>query len=213
MKEGKTYANIDVGFLTPIFIFKTVIIFTNWMFQGLLYSDKTEKIFKILSDFSIAAFLFAFITFSSNIYLNLLISLLASHTLFFIFNGQLFALSKNFDIVYNEPVRIINYANGLKKKASKEKSINCIVVYGSFVRGEINPTSELYIRIMKKSGILNGVRACIFGLKERSRALFSQFPLDMYVIDSPSHLLKMRKDENPKILYDPYHISDKRQDV
>lgn len=202
----KIYANINLGPLTPIFRFKIVIILTNWVFQGILYADKTEKSFKILLDVLLTTFLSFFMIPFSSAYVGLLISLIMSHTILFIFNGQLFALAKNFDIVYNEPQIIIDYANGLKKRAAKEKSINCLVVYGSLVRGEIKPTSDLDVRIIRKSGVLNGFRACIFGLKERSRALFYRFPLDMYVIDSPNHLLKMRQDESPKILYDPYHI-------
>lgn len=205
----KVYANINLGHLTPIFRFKVVIILTNWLFQGILYADKTEKIFKILLDLILAMALSFFLIPFSNAYLSLLISLIISHTILFIFNGQLFALAKNFDIVYNEPQRIIDYANGLKKRASKEKSINCLVVYGSLVRREIKPTSDLDVRVIRKSGVLNGFRACIFGLKERSRALYYRFPLDMYVIDGPRHLLKMRADEAPVILYDPINILSK----
>jgi predicted nucleotidyltransferase len=209
----KVYANINLGPLTPIFRFKVVIILTNWIFQGILYADKTEKMFKLLLDFTLTIILYFFLIQFSNAYLRLIFSLIMSHTLLFIFNGQLFALAKNFDIVYNEPQGIIDYANGIKKRASKEKSINCLVVYGSLVRGEIKPTSDLDIRVIRKSGVLNGFRACIFGLKERSRALFSQFPLDMYVIDNPNHLLKMRHDESPKILYDPNHILGQQKDA
>lgn len=208
----KIYANINLGPLTPIFRFKIVIIFTNWLFQGILYADKTEKIFKLLLDFTLTIILYFFLIQFSNAYLRLITSLIMSHTLLFIFNGQLFALAKNFNIVYNEPQRIIDYANGLKDRVSKEKSVNCLVVYGSLVRGEIKPTSDLDIRVIRKSGTLNGFRACIFGLKERSRALFYRFPLDMYVIDGPNHLLKMRQDEIPKILYDPHNILGLQKD-
>lgn len=211
MKEGKTYANIDIGFLTPIFRFKIVIIATNWIFQGLLYSDKTEKLFKILLDLVLTAILLFFISFSNKIYLNFLISFLISHTLFFVFNGQLFALAKNFDLISNEPQRIIDYADGLKKRASKEKSINCVVIYGSLVRKEVKSTSDLDLRIIRNKGLFNGLRACVFGFKERSRALFYRFPLDMYVVDSPKHLLKMRSDEKPLILYDQKNILDADQ--
>jgi len=205
----KIYANINLGSLTPIFRFKIVIILTNWLFQGILYADKTEKVFKILLDLILATILSFFIIPFSNIYLGLLISLIISHSILFMLNGQLFALAKNFDIVYNDPQRIIDYADGIKTRACKEKSINCVVVYGSLVRGEIKPTSDLDVRVIRKSGILNGFRACIFGLKERSKALSSRFPLDMYVIDSPKHLLKMRTDEIPVVLYDPNSILNK----
>jgi predicted nucleotidyltransferase len=208
MKKEKTYANINLGFATPIFKYKIIVIITNWLFQGLLYSDRTEKMFKILIDFTLTLILF-FIISHQNMLMGIFISFLISHTLNWIFNGQLFALAKNFDIVHTDPQKIIDYTNDITTRASKEKSINTVAVYGSLVREEIKTTSDLDIRIIRKSGFLNGINACIFGLKERIRALFQRFPLDIYVIDSPKHLLKMRTDEIPEILYDPNNILNK----
>lgn len=201
----KIYANINLGPLTPIFRFKIIVILTNWLFQGILYADKTEKIFKLCFDVVFALLLYE-LAFGSKNHINLLVAFLISHTLNWIFNGQLFALSKNFGIVHNDPKKIINYAYGIKDRASREKSINSVVLYGSLVREEIKSTSDLDLRIIRKNGLFNGLRACIFGFRERSRALFYRFPLDMYVIDNPKHLLKMRSDENPMILYDPNGI-------
>jgi hypothetical protein len=197
----KVYANINLGSFTPIFRFKIVVIFTNWLFQGILYADKTEKIFKLFFDWALTVIIYKLV-FGSHNHIHILIAFLISHTFSWIFNGQLFALAKNFGIVHNDPEEIINYAYGIKNRASREKSINIVVVYGSIVRKEIKDTSDLDLRIIRKKGLLNGFRACIFGFKERSRALFYRFPLDMYVVDSSKHLLKMRYDEKPLILYD-----------
>lgn len=201
----KIYANVNLGPITPIFQFKLIIIFTNWVFQGILYADKTEKIFKLSLDL-ILTFLLYKLAFGSNNCVNLLVAFLISHTFNWVFNGQLFALFKNFGIVNNDPEKIINYAYGVKDRASREKSINSVILYGSLVRKEIKSTSDLDLRIIRKNGLANGLRACIFGFKERCRALFYRFPLDMYVIDSPKHLSKMRSDENPMILYDPNNV-------
>lgn len=197
----KIYANVSLGPLTPIFRFKVVIILTNWLFQGILYADKTEKIFRACLDM-IFTFIIFKVTLGLGIHTNLLMAFLISHTFNWIFNGQLFALAKNFGIVHNDPEKIIDYAYGIKERASGEKSINSVIVYGSLVRSEIKSTSDLDLRIIRKKGLLNGLRASVFGFKERSRALFHQFPLDMYVVDSPKHLLKMRSDEEPLVLYD-----------
>lgn len=196
MKEGKTYANIDIGFLTPIFKFKIVVIFTNWIFQGLLYADRTERTFKIILDTALTITLFITIPIP-NVTIRILVAFLISHTLNWIFNGQLFALAKNFDVVHNDPQRIIDYANAITTRASRERSINCVAVYGSLSREEIKTTSDLDVRIIRKSGFINGLRACVFGLMERSRALYNRFPLDMFIVDGTDHLLKMRDDESP----------------
>ena len=204
MTQGKTYAHID-GPLTPLFRFKTVIILTNWLFQGLLYADKTERLFKMCLDLGVTAIIFMILP-NFNTIPRLLIAFFGSHTLNWIFNGQLFALAKNFGIVNNDPQKIIDYANGIKMRASREKSIDCVLLYGSLVRGEIKSTSDLDLRVIRKSGFINGIRACIFGLMERNRALFNKFPLDMYVIDSSRHLMKMRLDEAPITLYDQNNV-------
>ena len=200
MKEEKTYANVNIGCLTPIFRFKIVVILTNWVFQGLLYADRTEKAFKISLDLMLAALLFSAISYP--IIIRLLIAFLISHTFNWMFNGQLVALAKNFGIIHNEPQKFVDYANGIKMRASIERSVNCVAVYGSLSRKDIKSTSDLDIRIIRKSGVINGLRACMFGLKERSRALIELFPLDLYIVDSVEHFNKMRQDEKPIILLD-----------
>jgi hypothetical protein len=49
---------------------------------------------------------------------------------------------------------------------------------------------------------MNGIRAAWFLLKERTRALFSKFPLDMYVLDSERSLRdrRLKADEQPVLL-------------
>jgi predicted nucleotidyltransferase len=209
MKEGKTYANINIGFLTPIFNFKAVVILTNWVFQGLLYADRTERAFKIILDITLTVVLFFAIPLPNAI-IRLEIAFLISHTFYWIFNGQLFALAKNFGVVHNEPQRIIDYANEIKERATKEKSIACVAVYGSLSREEIKSTSDLDVRIIRKTGFINGFNACMFGFRERNMALFNKFPLDLFVVDSPKHLLNMRSDEIPQLLYDPNNILKKQ---
>lgn len=196
---GKVYANIDLGPLTTIFRFKLVIIATNWIFQGLLYADKTERIFKISLDLLVTIVLFLSLPHSPFI-MRLLTAFLISHSCNWIFNGQIFALLKNFNYVNNDPQRIIEYANGIKIRAFKESSIDYLAVYGSLSRSEIKPTSDLDLRIVRKNGVMNGLNACIFATKERSRAFFNRFPLDVYVVDGNYHLLKLRHDEKPIIL-------------
>jgi len=205
MTQKKTYAHIDIGPFTPLFRLKFVIILTNWLFQGLLYADRTERIFKITIDLLTTAIIFMVLP-GFNIVPKIVIAFFISHTFYWIFNGQLFALAKNFGVVHNDPQRIIDYANSIKDRASREKSIDCVLVYGSLVRDEIKSTSDLDLRIIRKSGFFNGIKACVFGMIERSRALFNRFPLDMFVVDSINHLKKMRVDEKARVLYDPNNI-------
>lgn len=204
MAGKKVYANINAGPLTPLFQSRLIVVITNWVFQGLLYSDSTEKIFKISLDIVLTIVLTLVMTllFSPGyLLLYILVSLVLAHTINWVFNGQIFALLKNFNMVYNEEQRIIDYANGIKTRASREKGIEKILVYGSLVRGEIKCTSDLDLRIIRGPGIVNGFNTCVFVMLERFRAFLYRFPLDVYLLDSPKHLSKMRKDEIPYILY------------
>jgi predicted nucleotidyltransferase len=165
--------------------------------------DRTEKILKLSLTLFPAILMFFLFNYYYPMTFSIVISFIIAHTLNWIFNGHLFGLVRNFGIVYNEPQIIIDYANEIKIRVSKEKSIDCVAVYGSLSRDEIKPTSDLDVRIIRKPGITNGLRACMFGLIERSRALFDKFPIDLFVVDSTEHLKKMRDDEKPQILYDP----------
>lgn len=211
MSYKKGYVDISNPLIKALVKFKIVMILSNWTFQGMLYADKTERLFRLLLDGLMTLVLYVIlINFISSSHAALIFAFLIAHTLNWIFNGQLFVLAKNFDILYNEPQRFIDYANGIKIRASRDKSIDCVVVYGSLVRGEIKTTSDLDVRIIRKSGIINGFRASVFGLMERSRALFNRFPLDIFVVDSTDHLLKMNDDEKPQILYDQNGILRKQ---
>jgi predicted nucleotidyltransferase len=75
-------------------------------------------------------------------------------------------------------------------------------VYGSLTRGELRPTSDLDVRLIRRPGLVNGLRACWFVLRERTRAHLTGFPIDFLVLDSPRLLKRMRPDEPPLVIYD-----------
>lgn len=211
-KDG--YVKTSIPLINALFKFKLFIVVSNWIFQGMLYADKTERVFRLLLDGLMTLILYAFfINLILDTHIVLIFSFFVAHTVNWIFNGQLFVLGRYVGIKPKKQDKFCIYINELKSRVEREKSIQLVAIYGSLSREELNENSDLDVRIIRKNGFLNGLRACLFGFSERTRALFSRFPLDIYVIDSPNHLLKMRKDESPKILYDPYHISDQKKDV
>lgn len=209
--SSKKYVNTSIPLINALFKFKIFIILSNWTFQGVLYADKTERLFRLLLDGLMALILYVIlINFISSGYVALIFAFLIAHTFNWTFNGQLFVLGRYIGIKPNKHEDFEDYLKGLKYRAEGDKSINCVAVYGSLSRNEIKPTSDLDVRIIRKPGIINGLRACMFGLMERSRALFNRFPLDMFVVDNTKHLQKMRDDEAPQILYDPNGILRKQ---
>lgn len=203
MSSKKGYVNTSIPLINSLFKFKIFIILSNWTFQGMLYADKTERLFRLLLDGIITLVLYIiFINFISSGYIALIFSFLIAHTFNWIFNGQLFVLGRYIGIKPNKHNEFEEYLKGLKYRAERTKSIQSVILYGSMSRKDLKNSSDLDVRIIRKKGFLNGLRSCLFGLYERKWAFFNKFPLDLYIIDSVKHLSKLRVDENPIILYD-----------
>jgi predicted nucleotidyltransferase len=196
----------------PTSRYRYLLVFIGWVFQGVLYADKTEKIFKITFDLGLTLlvyFIVVNIAGMINSVTALLFSFLFAHTINWILNvGIWCSLRGRYGMHVNGvgATDLQEYAKNMQKRARSERSIMAAAIYGSVARGEAKETSDLDIRIIRKPGIYNGVRACSFGLLERFRALKNKVPLDLCVIDSTEHLAKLRTDECPLIMYDPSGI-------
>jgi len=185
-----------------------LLTFSSWIFQGILYMDTTERVFKILFDVSLFFPAYFVFRLHSNALASVFMAFILAHTLNWIFNGQIFVLLKNLRLTKTEAERFTEYLDDLKKRISRERSILATAAFGSLSRSELKETSDLDIRIIRKKGLINGFRACSFVLVERSRAFFNKFPLDIYVSDTIDHLSKL--DENPTVIYGQYKISSVR---
>ncbi|ASJ03587.1 hypothetical protein A3L09_10125 [Thermococcus profundus] len=189
MGISRIYHNLAKGDC-PMYIKAPILLLSNWLFQGILYMDKTERVFKLALDM-----LFTLVLVFLGV--NLGVSILIGHTFNWILNGHVFVVFKNLKIITTPREKFDVYLERLKKRVENEPSIVWAGVYGSLVRGEFKETSDLDIRLIRKLGVINGVRACIFVMRERSWATFHKFPLDIYVGDSVRFLENMNKKELP----------------
>lgn len=182
----------------PLYL-RILVIISHWVFQGMLYMDTTERMFKLLFDISLSVVGTYLISQSLSLFHSILLSLLIAHTLNWIFNSNLMALFRSFGLVSMSRQDLELYLRRIKQKAQKEDFIICLGIYGSLARGEFKETSDLDIRVIRKPGVITGIRACIFVMKERTWATLNRFPLDIYVLDSSRSLdKKIRKDELQK---------------
>jgi hypothetical protein len=191
----KSYANMTNPFLRKLLKYPAIALGMHWVFQSLFYMDSTERWFKLSLD-SLVTLAFATLLnllFADN--LAWVLGFLLAHTLNFLFNSQIWGVLKTYGYIRLSYVNFTQYVDQLGHRAAVEPSLDHLVICGSLARQEWLPTSDLDARILRKKGVLNGLRACWFLLKERSRALFNRFPLDMYVIDDISSLDKLRADE------------------
>jgi L-malate glycosyltransferase len=178
-----------------------ILPLSSWFFQGLLYMDKTERNFKIILDLAVFVILVLSFNMFLNLFLAIIFSLISAHSINWIFNGQIFVLLKNLDFIKIDPDIFEMYTKEINKRISDQPSISAAAIYGSFSRDELKITSDLDIRIIRKSGFINGIYACIFVLKERTHAFFSKFPLDIYLLDNDKNLTKL-SETTPVIILD-----------
>ena len=176
-------------------------IFVHWALQGILNMDRTELWFKLLLDLGL--------TLSFTLLLNTWFSLLPAflvgffiaHSLNFLFNAQAWVVLRIYGYFCQSYASFDNFQQQFISRVLAEPSIGFAAIYGSLVRGDAwRPSTDLDVRLVRHKGVLNGLRACRFVLAERTRALWRCFPLDVYVLDSPASLSRMRSDEKPIVI-------------
>lgn len=208
--QNKYAANLPWKRLTWLMDFVICGLVIHWIFQGILYMDRSEKLFKVLLDFLLTVGIgFLLISWFPWIF-AIPFAFLIAHTLNFLFNGQLWVLMKIYGRVDQNYSEFATYFMELSRRIKAEKSVGFAAVYGSQVRGEWKPTSDLDVRLVRKAGIFNAFRSCIFVTMERTRALFHKFPLDIYILDSFTPLMRMRGDEIPLIICDFIDYSNQK---
>jgi len=184
-----------------------ILIVGNWIFHGFLYMDRTEKAFFILLDSIFFAPLFCLVVaISTSVIYAVLVALLIGHTAHWFFNGHIYVLVKKLGCGHTDKTRFEGYMTELSKRVARERSIKAAAIFGSISRDQLTERSDMDVRVIRRGGVINGARACLFTFLERSRALHDRFPLDIYTLDSLAGLEKLRPDEAPVVLYDPDHI-------
>ena len=195
-KRSKIYNKFDSRIMQKIVRWMPAAVAMHWTMQGILYADPTEKAFRVLVDL--------ILTFVGTlIFVNwlplpfaLLLAFVVAHTVNFLTNAQLCALSRDYGLVNIEPHEFVKHVQGIKERAEKESSIKALMVCGGIGLERLHAGSDFDARIIRHPGFLNGLRAAFFLMQERSRALWHWFPLDMYLFDNEQSLSrKLKKDE------------------
>ena len=196
--KQRIYRVVDHPLARPLLRRPAGALFVSWVFQGLLYMDRTERCFKLAIDGLITVAIGIPIGLLSPLGLGpaLVGAFLLAHTANWVFNGQIFVVLKHFGGVQHSMAEWAQYMEVLKDRICHEPSIRWAGALGSLVRGQFSETSDLDLRIIRRPGFVNAVRACYFVLRERTRAFFSGYPLDIYVLDSERPLTKLRPDES-----------------
>lgn len=189
------YAKVGSKFMRWFLRSPLGALISHWFFQSLFYMDPTERWFKLTLDLVLTLASLVLLTLWLPWQVALLIAFIFAHTLNFLFNGHLWGVLKHYSLINQDSESFNQYVQALKLRASSEPSIKNLFIFGSLSRQEWSPHSDFDARIIRYPGFLNGARACWFLLKERTRALFTKFPLDIYILDSPRSLDRLHPDE------------------
>lgn len=181
-----------------------ILLFSNWVFQGILRADKTEQIYKI--GFTIFfSFLFFFI-FDSYLdsQFDLLLSFILGHTLNWIVNGNFYVIFVHRLLITKLSKKdLFNYLGLLKSRLENADWVLYSASFGSICNGKLKDSSDLDVSIVRKSGFKNAMKSIWFALREKKIADFKRIPLEIYISDTPENSINRFKAETcPVILYD-----------
>lgn len=200
-RTGRYYHISSWPLLRPLLSSVVVAVAIHWLLQCLLEMDRTERLFKISFDLVLTAVFALLLHLWLPVVAALILGWAAAHTLNLVFNGQLMVVLKHFGRIQHSAAEFEQYLKGLRTRLAAEPSLRWAAAYGSLSRGELQATSDLDVRVIRFPGFHNGLRACLFVMQERSRALFERFPLDILLLDSPRLLSRLRPEEPPFMLY------------
>jgi glycosyltransferase involved in cell wall biosynthesis len=184
VKARKVYCKFESSLLQRIVGHMFVAVAMHWTMQSILYADPTERRFRIGLDI-LLTLLFSILLIPWLAWQLVVVpAFLLAHTVNFLFNAHLCALSKDYGMVSHTYEQYERYVQGFQQRAQAELSLQSIELRGGLTRQSWTPYSDLDVRLVRKPGFINGLRACWFLLRERTHALFAWFPLDAYVRDA-----------------------------
>jgi hypothetical protein len=196
MKIKKLPKSIQNNIIASLLQSKTGIILSYWMFQGILYMDNREIIFKITIDILLLMiFYYAGIPF--------ILAIFFAHTVNMFINGHVIAMRRHMGLGKTSPDNFIGNIEKLHERLQRQRFLLGAAAYGSLSKNLFKATSDIDIRVFPRQGRLNWLKAVFWVFTQRFRALINIFPLDIYAFDLDNIDAKMKADEPPIIFYDP----------
>jgi hypothetical protein len=172
------------------------VLLSYWLFQGMLYMDSRERLFKILVDILLTVLFWFF-------GVPFLMAIILAHTVNMLINGHFFAMLSHMGVGATEPAEFIGYVDRLHGRIQRQRFLLGAAAYGSLARNIFRATSDIDLRVFPGKESLSWLKAVFWVSTERFRALIHSFPLDLYAFDLDSIDAKMKADEPPIIFCDP----------
>lgn len=196
-QKKKKKAKVDSGLVLWFAI-------SQWIHQGFTYLDRTEMFYRVWWELIPDAIFFAlfYSTGLMSFWPSLILALFVVHTLNWVFNfnfwtGIDFSIP-NFRNMGND--RTKEYLRGVQSRMKNANCIGACTLYGSLSRAVWGEKSDLDMRIIRRPGLLNGIKGYWVTFRERVIAVWYLNPMDLYMADGPKFLTRLRNDEFPVFL-------------
>lgn len=190
-----------------------ILIFSNWLFQGIIHADRTEKVYKILFTvcFWVATSLAFFVFSSYNLITCIIIGFFLAHTLNWIVNGNFIVLlGHRLKITKLSKKNLFLYLDYFREKLKYQNWILYAASFGSICKGKLKDSSDIDISIVRKPGLKHAILSILFSFREKKIADYKGIPLEIYISDSPENSInRFGGEKNPLVLHDPQNIIDK----
>ena len=188
------YAKVGARWQRWVVGHKLGALAVHWLFQGMLQMDPTERRFKLGLDGLASLVVGGILGLWLPGLLAFGLGILIAHTLNFVLNGQVYGVLKHFGGVRHTWEAFDHEVEGLRARVAREPAILHAAAFGSLSRDAWRPTSDLDVRLVRAPGPHSAWRACWFAARERARAFWRGFPLDLLVLDDHASLNKMAEE-------------------
>ena len=184
-------------------------VLSNWLMQGVVHADKSEKAYKILFTifFWVLFFLLFFYKLTISLYMSLFFAFIIAHTINWFINCNFYVLFVH-RIKWLKTTKpelfgqLYDIQNRLEKLSNKDWLLYS-VSHGGICNGTLNKHSDIDVTLVRKPGFKNLVSSIIFYVKEKKYADFKGVPLDIFICDTPENCIQRSKGQkNPIVMID-----------
>jgi predicted nucleotidyltransferase len=159
------------------------VILSSWLFQGLLYADRTEKYFKSVVEIAMLLPTALLLLSSVGPLVSLAVGLTISHTLNWLFFGQPLVALRSVGWVKTPTSKLRAWIEAFRINLPVQHFLMFAAIYGSAATGRLTEASDLDLKIIRKRGAMSAVLSMVYLARARFRSTLSGVPLDIYVLD------------------------------
>lgn len=180
---------------------KVGVISTNWISQAMRHMTPAERLHRIILELITISFLyFLLIGFLSNP-IAIIVALIVAHSGFFVFNGQIYTLKRYLSDNLISSEDFLSYVENMRPTLQGHFCLEGVLAFGSLSNGPISESSDFDVRLVRKTGFFNALKAANLCTRERYRAFWGKFPIDIIICTADE--LVMSDDEPAIVLDDP----------